>query len=107
MAEAAVLFARLRQGPSSQRAAGVTAALLSDFGTGAAMRKSRTSPEAIERQMRLAGIMAQRLRGCTFREIGALQGVSTQRAHVLFWRALRSCPFDRARLRRLAARADS
>jgi DNA-directed RNA polymerase specialized sigma24 family protein len=66
------------------------------------MRKSSTTPQAIERQTRLAEIMAQRLQGCTFREIGALQGVSTSRAHVLFWRAMRACKFDPARLRRRA-----
>jgi hypothetical protein len=73
------------------------------------MMKSRTSPEAIERQMRLAAIIAQRTRGCTFREIGMMMTppVSTQRVHWLYWRALRSCPFDPARLRRRLAYSDT
>ena len=73
------------------------------------MRKSRTSPEAIERQMRLAGIMAQRARGRTFKEIGMMMQptISAQAVHKAFWRTLRDNPPSRRRTlalhRRLAA----
>jgi hypothetical protein len=70
------------------------------------MGKSRTSPEAIAKVERVAFLMSLRFQGHTFREIGMMMTppVSMQAAHKAFWKAMRSIPFDPARLRRLAAR---
>ena len=66
------------------------------------MRKSRTSPEVIERQMRASALLRQRLQGFTFREIGMMQTppVTAQAVHKAFWKVMRSHPFDPARLQR-------
>jgi hypothetical protein len=65
---------------------------------------NRTGRESIERAERASSILDLRFQGFTFKQIGAMQGVSAPSIHRLFWRALRSCPYDPARLRRLAAR---
>jgi hypothetical protein len=64
----------------------------------------KTGLRAILTAERIARIMQARVSGMTFREIGLEEGVSMQRVHRLFWRALGANPHDPARLRRQAAR---
>jgi len=66
----------------------------------------KTGREAIERVDRIAKILSLRAKGLTFREIGQrlTPPVTMQAVHRTFWKAMRSHPFDPARLRRRAAR---
>jgi hypothetical protein len=75
-------------------------------------RRGRTNPTDIAKIERLSFVMARRLEGRTFREIGLLMTppISAQMAHRLFWRVIAENPPSRQRqlavLRRLAASDD-
>jgi hypothetical protein len=63
-----------------------------------------TGKQSIERVERIKRIMEGRFAGASFREIAAVEGLSTATVHRLYWKTIRSCPHDPARLRRLATR---
>jgi hypothetical protein len=63
-----------------------------------------TGKQSIERVEGIKRIMEARFAGASFREIAGLEAVSTATVHRLYWKTIRSCPFEPARLRRQAAR---
>jgi hypothetical protein len=62
----------------------------------------KTGSAAIAKVERISRILQARSAGMTFKQIGVMHGVTTQAIHKAFWKAMRSYPFDPARLRRRA-----
>ena len=58
---------------------------------------TKTGRRAIERVERTSRILQAKFAGHTFREIGLAEGVSMQRVHRLYWRALDANPPNRRR----------
>ena len=72
-------------------------------------RRGHTTPADIAKVERLSFLMARRMEGLTFGEIGRMlePPITAQAVHRAFWKVMRSHPFDdRARRRRQAARAE-
>ena len=109
-AEGSVLQQALLRDLSAQQAeCGLAefASALGQFGASAraATEDAQRSPHwpSADRE-RIKRTMEGRFAGASFREIAAVEGLSTATVHRLYWKTIRSCPHDPARLRRLATR---